>query len=113
MGHPDLYGGELPGFQLAVCSLYSRGMDRRTFLAASAAVLGQGLVGPAGVLAMDVAGAVTAAPGNLLGSTVGPLAASVLPGKDGNPAPKASDGAGWEALPQDVRASLVKNADKA
>src|SRR6185312_15887274 len=83
-------------------------MDRRTFLAASAAVLGHGLVGPAEMLAM----AVDAAPVNLLGLTFGPLASSLLAAKDWKPAPRASDRAGWEALPQDVRASLVKNADK-
>src|SRR6185312_10385004 len=53
--------------------LYSREMDRRTFLAASAAVLGHRLVGPAEMLAM----AVDAAPVNLLGLTFGPLASSL------------------------------------
>jgi Heparinase II/III-like protein len=101
------HGLTATSFQLPVSSLYSRGMDRRTFLAASAAVLGQGLVGPAEMLAM----AVDAAPMNLLGSTFGSLA--LLAAKDWKPVPKASDRAGWEALPQDVRATLVKNADKA
>jgi len=84
-------------------------MDRRTFLAASAAVLGQGLVGPAEMLAM----AADAAPVNLLGSTFGPLGSSLLAAKDWKPVPRASDRAGWEALPQDVRTALVKNAEKA
>src|SRR6202012_1144766 len=45
---------ESGGFKFFRLGLYSRGMDRRTFLAASAAVLGQGLVGPAEMLAMAV-----------------------------------------------------------
>ena len=57
-------------------------MDRRTFLAASAAVLGHGLVGPAEMLAM----AVDAAPVNLLGSTFGSL--PLLPMKEWKPLPR-------------------------
>lgn len=61
---------------------------------------------------MDNVVAVNGAPSDLLSSTFAPLAGSLLAAKDWKPLPSASDRAGWQGLPQDVRASLVKNADK-
>jgi hypothetical protein len=57
--------------------------------------------------------AVEGSPLNLLSTTFGPLASSLMPAKKWRPLPVGSDRAGWAALPQDVRETLVKRADKA
>jgi hypothetical protein len=81
-------------------------------VAASAAVLGQRLMWP-GEMFAAASPAVDGPPPNFLASTFVPLASSLLPAKAWHPLPKASDRAGWEALPPDVRETLVKHADKA
>ncbi len=90
-------------------------VDRRTFLAASAAVVGQGLVRPGELLATagSDTGAAVSGPLPLMAVTFGALGTSLVARNDWRPLPKASERAGWEALPPDVRDTLVKNADKA
>jgi hypothetical protein len=87
-------------------------MDRRSFLAASAVVLGQGLVRPGTMFAKSVP-TVEGPPANMLASTFGPLAPALLTAKAWRPVPLGSDRGAWAALPQDVREVLVRRADNA
>jgi len=79
------------------------------FLATSAMVLGEGWLRPG----MAWAAGVDGAPAKFLESTFGPLSTELMAAKNWKPLPKASDRAGWAALPEDVRTALVKAADKA
>lgn len=72
-------------------------------------VLGEGWLRTGAAWAAGVDGA----PVKFLESTFGPLNGALLSAKDWRPLPKASERAGWAALPGDVREALVKAADKA
>jgi hypothetical protein len=89
-------------------------MDRRSFLGAAtaAAVVGSGLVGAKSGWAEDGA-VVGGPPANLLASTFEALKGALVARVQWDPMPKASDRAGWGALPADVREALVKTAEKA
>ncbi|HEY1741710.1 MAG TPA: heparinase II/III family protein [Granulicella sp.] len=92
-------------------------MNRRSFLAAGAALVGSEFVRPGDVLAglavETEAEKLPMKPVNLLVSTFGPMASYLLSAKTWRPFPKAGDRAGWNAVPQDVRDVLTQRADAA
>ena len=92
-------------------------MNRRSFLAVGAALVGSEFVRPGNVLAglavETEAEKLPMKPVNLLVSTFGPMASDLLTAKTWRPFPKAGDRAGWNAVPQEVREILVQRADSA